>query len=70
MTEEHFRKLERMYLGTKVNTDIFDTITANIYEGGAEIGLTVTDKYYHALDAMHGVVYFKLLDDSAFFAVN
>lgn len=59
-----------MYLATKVNTEIFDTITAKIGDGEAEIGLTVSDKYFHALDAIHGTVYFKLLDDAAFFAAN
>jgi uncharacterized protein (TIGR00369 family) len=70
MTKTHYRKLERMYLATKVNTEIFDTITAKIGEGEAEIGLTISDKYFHALDAIHGAVYFKLLDDAAFFAAN
>jgi uncharacterized protein (TIGR00369 family) len=70
MNEDHFRKLERMYLTTKVNTEIFDTVTAKISEGEAEIGLTISDKYFHALDAIHGAVYFKLLDDAAFFAAN
>jgi uncharacterized protein (TIGR00369 family) len=70
MTNSHFQKLERMYLKTKVNVEIFDTITAKIAEGEAEIGLTISDKYFHALDAIHGTVYFKLLDDAAFFAAN
>ncbi len=70
MKNDHFEKLERMYLETKVNTEIFDTITAKISEGEAEIGLTISDKYFHALDAIHGTVYFKLLDDAAFFAAN
>ena len=70
MTNSHFQKLERMYLKTKVNVEIFDTITAKITEGEAEIGLTISDKYFHALDAIHGTVYFKLLDDAAFFAAN
>lgn len=70
MNQDHYTKLESMYLATKVNTEIFDTITAKIYKEGAEIGLTVSDKYFHALDAIHGTVYFKLLDDAAFFAAN
>jgi len=70
MNTEHYRKLERMYLAANVNTQIFDTTTANISEGSAEIGLTVVPKYHHARDAMHGSVYFKLLDDAAFFAIN
>lgn len=68
--EEHYRKLERMYLNANVNTKLFDTTTVNISHKIAEIGLTISDKYFHALGAMHGSVYFKLLDDAAFFAVN
>lgn len=70
MNQAHFQKLESMYLKTKVNVEIFDTITAKISKGEAEIGLTISDKYFHALDAIHGTVYFKLLDDAAFFAAN
>ncbi|MEQ9007714.1 MAG: PaaI family thioesterase [Ekhidna sp.] len=70
MSSEHFRKLERMYLLANVNTLLFDTTTAHISNGKAEIGLTVVPKYFHALNAMHGSVYFKLLDDAAFFSVN
>ncbi|MCK8523657.1 PaaI family thioesterase [Aquimarina sp. D1M17] len=68
--QEHYHKLERMYLKANINTGIFDTTTAKIGEGIAEIGLDITDKYFHALGAIHGSVYFKLLDDAAFFAVN
>jgi len=67
---EHFKKLERMYLTANMNTHIYDTTTVSIAHETAEIGLTITEKYFHALGAMHGSVYFKLLDDAAFFAVN
>ncbi|MEO9483098.1 MAG: PaaI family thioesterase [Ekhidna sp.] len=70
MLENHFHKLERMYLSANINTEIFDTTTVKITEGKAEIGLTIHEKYFHALGAIHGSVYFKLLDDAAFFAVN
>ena len=70
MTETHFRKLEAMYLKAKVNKMIFDTTTCKISEGQAEIGLEISEKYFHALGAIHGSVYFKLLDDAAYFAVN
>ncbi|MCB0585094.1 MAG: PaaI family thioesterase [Phaeodactylibacter sp.] len=68
--EEHFRKLERMYLNANVNTMLFDTTTCRISDEEAEIGLRISEKYFHALGAIHGSVYFKLLDDAAFFAVN
>ena len=59
-----------MYLSANVNTQIYDTTTISISEGVSEISLEVNPKYFHALNAMHGSVYFKLLDDAAFFAVN
>ncbi len=70
MDPEHFRKLERMYLSANVNKMIYDTTSIHLEEGKAEIGLTVSDKFHHSLGAMHGSVYFKLLDDACFFAVN
>ncbi|HAS43525.1 MAG TPA: thioesterase [Microscillaceae bacterium] len=70
MNEAHYRKLERMYLRSNVNTMIYDTTQAVIGHQTAEISIEVTEKYFHALNAMHGSVYFKLLDDAAFFAVN
>ncbi|MEM7511299.1 MAG: PaaI family thioesterase [Bacteroidota bacterium] len=70
MTKAHFQKLTRMYLQANVNTKIFDTTECEIKLEEATIKLTITDKYFHALGAIHGSVYFKLLDDAAFFAVN
>ncbi len=70
MSSEHYRKLEKMYLQANSNTKIYDTTTVKISEGLSEIGLTISEKYFHALGAIHGSVYFKLLDDAAFFAVN
>ncbi len=70
MTQKHFNKLERMYLNAKFNTDLYPSTTIKIAEATAEIGLTVSENYFHALGAIHGSVYFKLLDDAAFFAVN
>ena len=70
MNDEHFRKLERMYLAAKLNTAIFNTTTVKIAEKTAQIGLTISENYFHALGAIHGSVYFKMLDDAAFFAVN
>ena len=70
MNQDHFRKLERMYLRANMNTHIYQSTTCVISHETAEIGLTIEEKYFHALGAIHGSVYFKLLDDAAFFAVN
>ena len=70
MSSEHYRKLERMYLRANINVEIFDTTTVKISEKKAEVELDISEKYFHALGAIHGAVYFKLLDDAAFFAVS
>lgn len=65
---EHFRKLERMYAAAPIN-DYFQP-ALEIREGEAEIRMQVREDFHHAAGAMHGVVYFKALDDSTFFAAN
>jgi len=67
---EHFRKLERMYLSAPINIDIYKGISINISSERAEITLEIESKFFHAANAIHGSVYFKMLDDAAFFAVN
>ena len=67
---DHFLRLEKMYLNANINTKVFDSTTAKINKGEAIIGLDISDKYFHALGAIHGSVYFKMLDDAAFFSVS
>ncbi len=69
-TSIHFRKLERMYLSAPVNKELYEGITMNIANERAELTLKVEPKFFHAANAIHGSVYFKMLDDAAFFAVN
>ena len=66
----HFTKLKNMYLSSNINTQMYESTTCEITLEKATISLTITEKYFHALGAIHGSVYFKLLDDAAFFAVN
>ena len=66
----HYERLQKMYLNANINTMMFSTTSALISEAKAEIGLTISKKHFHALGAIHGSVYFKLLDDSAYFAVS
>jgi len=70
MNQVHFDKLERMYLKARFNERLYPSTTISISEATAEIGLTISENYFHALGAIHGSVYFKLLDDATFFAVN
>jgi uncharacterized protein (TIGR00369 family) len=40
-----------------------------VFDGRAEVTMPVRPDFYHAANAAHGAVYFKALDDAAFFAV-
>lgn len=68
MNKEHYQKLENMYLAAPINKFYEPSIT--IEECKAEITMTVKEDFFHAANAVHGSVYFKMLDDAAFFAVN
>ena len=68
--EEHFSKLQELYLSAKINSRLFPTSTIEIRAKEATISLEVSDNYHHGFNAMHGAIYFKLLDDAAYFAVN
>ncbi|WP_225870717.1 PaaI family thioesterase [Halosegnis rubeus] len=64
----HYEKLERMYLSSPTSEDYDADIS--ISEGEATVTVPVQEKQFHAAGGVHGSVYFKLLDDAAFFAVN
>jgi len=66
----HYRKLENLYLNAKIQRIAYPSTTIHIEKDMAEIGLDVEEKYFHGMEAMHGSVYFKMLDDAAFFAAN
>jgi len=66
--EDHYRKLERLYLTAPVNEYYAPTI--HIGDGCAEVVIPVRRDLHHAAHAVHGVAYFKVLDDAAFFAAN
>jgi uncharacterized protein (TIGR00369 family) len=65
---EHHRRLERLYAAAPV-TAWYGT-TLHVGDGRAEVRLVVRPEFHHAVGAVHGSVYFRLLDDAAFFAAN
>jgi len=64
---EHHRKLEQMYHAAPVN-DLYRP-RMEISEGRAVLEMEVDPVFHHAAGSLHGSVYFKALDDAAFFAV-
>ena len=63
MKNDHFRRLERMYLAAPCNKIYRPQIT--IREGEAEVASDVGPHLHHAGDAVHGSSYFKAMDDAA-----
>ena len=66
--EEHFRKLEHMYSTAPVNQ--FYNPKMLVEDSKATISIVTESKHYHAANAVHGSIYFKMLDDAAFFAAQ
>lgn len=64
----HFRKLENMYHAAPCNEYYQPRLTVG--EGQAEVIIPVKESLFHAAGAAHGAVYFKALDDAAFFSAN
>lgn len=64
----HHRRLERMYVEAPVSR--WYGVSIAIADGAAEVSLPVRPEFLHAAHAVHGSVYFRLLDDAAFFAAN
>jgi uncharacterized protein (TIGR00369 family) len=67
--EAHFRRLEALYRSAPVNRQFESTIEI-IGPGHARIRFMVDEASFHAAGAAHGTVYFKMLDDAAFYAAN
>lgn len=65
--EQHYSALERLYQHANIQHTISGS-TISVKHGQAEITLPVSPAYFHGANAMHGAMYFKLLDDAAYFA--
>ena len=65
----HFRALESLYRSAPINGQFRSEI--EIAEPGlARIRFEVDPESYHAAGAAHGTLYFKMMDDAAFYACN
>ena len=65
----HLRALEALYASAPVN-QLFQSSIALAAAGQSEIRFMVSEESYHAAGAAHGTLYFKMLDDAAFYAAN
>lgn len=67
--EGHWRALEALYTSAPVNR-LFDSRLEVTGEGTARILFEIQERHFHAAGAAHGTIYFKMLDDAAFYAAN
>lgn len=65
----HFRALENLYASAPINT-LFQSRLTIPAAGQSRIEFVVGEDVHHAAGAAHGTIYFKMLDDAAFYAAN
>ncbi len=63
----HFRKLENLYQTAPVQK-LYPGISIVVSERKSIITYPVHTAHFHGGGSLHGAVYFKLLDDAAYFA--
>jgi uncharacterized protein (TIGR00369 family) len=65
----HYRALEQLYASAPIN-GLFPSRLSITAPGTAEIRFQADPAQFHAAGAAHGTIYFKMLDDAAFYAAN
>lgn len=66
----HYRRCALMYRLAPVNAEERFHSRVKVGKGKAIVKAPTKAEYNHAAGALHGSVYFKMLDDSAFFAAQ
>jgi len=67
--ELHYRALEHLYASAPIN-DKFQSKLEILDRGRSRLTFTIDEAVFHAAGAAHGTIYFKMLDDAAFYAAN
>ena len=65
----HLRGLESLYDSAPINL-LFESRLTLADAGLSRIEFNVSNDAFHAAGAAHGTLYFKMLDDAAFYAAN
>ncbi|MEA3017387.1 MAG: hypothetical protein QOI38_2109 [Sphingomonadales bacterium] len=65
----HLGALESLYRAAAIN-GLFRSSIEIPEQGFARIRFEVEESHYHAAGAAHGTLYFKMMDDAAFYACN
>jgi len=70
MNSVHFKKLEDVFHSANINRKAYKNMTLSVSQREAMLTYAVSSDFFHKMEALHGSVYFKMLDDAAYFAVN
>lgn len=65
----HHRALEQLYASAPINA-LFESHLEITAPGESRITFEAGPDVFHAAGAAHGTIYFKMLDDAAFYAAN
>ncbi len=68
MNQTHYNSLINMYRSAPINKLFNPKLEVKL--GKSIITMNVNEKFHHSAHSLHGSIYFKMLDDSAFFAAN
>ena len=63
----HFDRLIKMYGKAPIH-DFYKNIELKVAENESSVTLPISPRFFHGGMSTHGSVYFKLLDDAAYFA--
>lgn len=69
MSAQHYRGLEALYAEAPINR-LFRSRLTIVEDGRSRIEFDVGPDVFHGAGAAHGTIYFKMLDDAAFYAAN
>jgi uncharacterized protein (TIGR00369 family) len=67
--QAHLRALESLYRCAAINS-LFRSAIEIPEQGLARIRFDIDETMFHAAGAAHGTLYFKMMDDAAFYACN
>lgn len=70
MSDAHHRHLEAVFAKARINQSHYPSAQLEVRDETATVTLTLQPDYHHGMEAVHGAVYFKMLDDAAYFAAQ
>lgn len=65
---KHYTFLENLYKQGNINETHFPDAEITVASEKAQISCTINEQWHHAKGSMHGAIFFKMLDDAAYFA--